>query len=164
MDRVMCYIMTWRFTLSVLSKVVKVEICGSGGYGFESTSHMPRNMVSGKPSTRMARQMDLSPPLDFYFMFTRTDVWEYVLHGRQKYGFCSRATDVCPAQLVCVRSYSRLWWPWSITRNMREMVAWNDLWMFPGVWVRFTLQGWIQFRNRPLLTMIETAYPFCHIE
>jgi hypothetical protein len=23
-------------------------------------------------------------------MFTRTDVWEYVLHGRQEYGFCSR--------------------------------------------------------------------------
>jgi hypothetical protein len=58
-------------------------------------------MVSGKPSTRMARQMDLSPPLDFYFMFTRTDVWEYVLHGRQEYGFCSRATDVCPAHIGC---------------------------------------------------------------
>jgi hypothetical protein len=32
----------------------------------------------------MARQMDAFPPLDFYFMFTRTDVWEYVLHGRQE--------------------------------------------------------------------------------
>jgi hypothetical protein len=32
-------------------------------------------MVSGKPSTQMARQMDALPPLDFYFMFTRTDVW-----------------------------------------------------------------------------------------
>jgi hypothetical protein len=58
-------------------------------------------MVSGKPSTRMARQMDLSPPLDFYFMFTRTDVWEYVLHGRQEYGICSRATEVCPAHIGC---------------------------------------------------------------
>jgi hypothetical protein len=74
-------------------------MCGSGGQVFESTSHMPRNMVSGKPSTRMARQMDTSPPLDFYFMFTRTDVWEYVLQGRQEYGFCSRATDVCPAHI-----------------------------------------------------------------
>jgi hypothetical protein len=34
----------------------------------------------------MARQMDMSPPLDFYFMFTHTDVWEYVLQGRQEYG------------------------------------------------------------------------------
>jgi hypothetical protein len=55
-------------------------------------------MVSGKPNTRLARQMDALPPLDFYFMFTRTDVWEYVLYGRQEYGFCSRATDVCPAR------------------------------------------------------------------
>jgi hypothetical protein len=59
----------------------------------------------------LARQMDALPPLDFYFMFTRTDVWEYVLHGRQEYGFCSRATDVCPARVMCVRSCSRLWWP-----------------------------------------------------
>jgi hypothetical protein len=36
---------------------------------------------------------------------------------------CSRATDVCPAQLVCVRSYSRLWWPCSTSRNERQMVA-----------------------------------------
>jgi hypothetical protein len=33
----------------------------------------------------MARQMDMSPPLNFYFMFTRTDVWECVLQGRQEY-------------------------------------------------------------------------------
>jgi hypothetical protein len=33
----------------------------------------------------MARQMDMSPPLDFYFMFTPTDVLEYVLHGRREY-------------------------------------------------------------------------------
>jgi hypothetical protein len=31
MDRVMCSIMTWRFTLSVLIKVDKVAVCGSGG-------------------------------------------------------------------------------------------------------------------------------------
>jgi hypothetical protein len=31
--------------------------------------------------------------------------------------------DVCPAQLVCVRSYSRLWWPCSTTRNERQTVA-----------------------------------------
>jgi hypothetical protein len=31
MDKVMCSIMTCRFTLSVLTKVVKVAVCGSGG-------------------------------------------------------------------------------------------------------------------------------------
>jgi hypothetical protein len=38
-------IITWRFTLSILIKVVKVAVCVSGGEAFESTSHMPRNMV-----------------------------------------------------------------------------------------------------------------------
>jgi hypothetical protein len=36
-------------------KSFKVEKCGSGGYVFESSSHMPRNMVSGKPSNQSAR-------------------------------------------------------------------------------------------------------------
>jgi hypothetical protein len=31
MDRVMCYVMTGKFTLSILIKVVKVAVCGSGG-------------------------------------------------------------------------------------------------------------------------------------
>jgi hypothetical protein len=30
-DRVMRCIMTWKFTLSVSLKVVKVDMCGSGG-------------------------------------------------------------------------------------------------------------------------------------
>jgi hypothetical protein len=94
----------------------------------------------------MARQMDMSPPLDLYFMFTCTDVWEYVLQGRQEYGSCSCATDVCLAQLVCVRFCSRLWWPWSITQNMRETVASERSLDVPSVCVRFTLQGWIRFR------------------
>jgi hypothetical protein len=41
----MCNIMNRKVTPSVLIKVDKVEVCGSGGYAFESTSHMPRNMV-----------------------------------------------------------------------------------------------------------------------
>jgi hypothetical protein len=36
-------------------------VCGSGGYAFESTSHMPRNMVSGKPSNQLARGVDIPP-------------------------------------------------------------------------------------------------------
>jgi hypothetical protein len=108
---------------------------------------MPRNMVSGKPSNRSARQVDIPPTTRFYFIFTRTNVWEYVLQGRQEYGFCSRATDVCPAQLVCVRSYSRLWWPWSMTRNERQTVASELSLDVPSVCVRFTLQGWISIQE-----------------
>jgi hypothetical protein len=56
---------------------------------------------------------------------------------------CSRATDVCPAQLVCVdvcpaqlvcvRSYSRLWWPYSTSRNERQTVALELSWDIPSV-------------------------------
>jgi hypothetical protein len=38
-------IMTRKVTPSVLIKVDKVVVCGSGGSAFESTSYMPRNMV-----------------------------------------------------------------------------------------------------------------------
>jgi hypothetical protein len=31
MDGVMCSKMTWKFTLSMLIKIDKVEVCGSGG-------------------------------------------------------------------------------------------------------------------------------------
>jgi hypothetical protein len=41
MDGVMCGIMTWKVTPSVLIKVDKVVVCGSCGQAFESTSHMP---------------------------------------------------------------------------------------------------------------------------
>jgi hypothetical protein len=40
-----CSIMAWEFTPSLLINVDKVAVCGSGGYAFESTSQMPRNMV-----------------------------------------------------------------------------------------------------------------------
>jgi hypothetical protein len=43
---------------------------------------------------------------------------------------CSRATHVCPAQLVCVRSYSRLWWPCSMSRNESKRLRRNYRWMF----------------------------------
>jgi hypothetical protein len=52
---------------------------------------------------------------------------------------CSRATDVCPAQLVCVRSYSCLWWPYSTTWNERQTVSSKWSLDVPSVWVRFTL-------------------------
>jgi hypothetical protein len=52
---------------------------------------------------------------------------------------CSRATDVHPAHWMCVWSYSRLWWPWSTSRNERQMVALERSLDVPGMWVRFTL-------------------------
>jgi hypothetical protein len=51
-DGVMYGIMTWKDTPSVLIKVDKVAVCGSYGQVFESTRHMPWNMLSGKPSNR----------------------------------------------------------------------------------------------------------------
>jgi hypothetical protein len=54
-------------------------VCGSGGLAFESTSHMPRNMVSGKPSNRSARGVDIPPTTRNLVFRTHTDVREYVL-------------------------------------------------------------------------------------
>jgi hypothetical protein len=45
MDGVMYNIMIRKVTPSMLIKVDKVAVCGSGGQAFESTSHMPWNMV-----------------------------------------------------------------------------------------------------------------------
>jgi hypothetical protein len=78
--------------------------------------------VSGKPSNRSARQVDI-PPITRNLVFLthrRAGVRSAQRTGVQS---CSRATDVCPAQLVCVRSYSRLWWPCFTTWNERQMVA-----------------------------------------
>jgi hypothetical protein len=46
---------------SMLIKVDMVTVCGSCGQVFESTSHMSRIMVSGKPSNRSARGVDIPP-------------------------------------------------------------------------------------------------------
>jgi hypothetical protein len=58
-------------------------------------------MVSGKPSNQSARQVDIPPTTRIIWFFSRADMREYVLHGRQEYGFCSRATDICPAHIGC---------------------------------------------------------------
>jgi hypothetical protein len=121
-------------------------------------------MVSGKSSNQSARQVGIPPTTRLIWFFSRTDLWEYVLHGRQEYGFCSHAIDVCPAQLVCVRSCKSLVVACSTTRNERQTVASEQLVDVPSVCVRFTLQGLNSIQNRPLLTKIETAYPFYHRE
>jgi hypothetical protein len=46
---------------------------------FESTSYMPRNMVSGKPSNRSARGVDIPPTTHNLVFRTHTDVREYIL-------------------------------------------------------------------------------------
>jgi hypothetical protein len=104
------------------------------------------------------------PPLDLYVMFTRTDLWEYVLHGRQEYGFCSHATDVCPARVMCVRSYKSLVVACPRVGMKGKRLLWNDLWMFQACVLGLPCKVESRFRNRPPLMMNETAYPFCHIE
>jgi hypothetical protein len=75
---------------------------------------MPRNMVSGKPSKRSARQVDIPPTTRNLVFLThrRAGVRSARRTGVRS---CSRATGV--------RSYSRLWWPCSTTRNERQTVA-----------------------------------------
>jgi hypothetical protein len=117
-------------------------------------------MVSGKPSNQSARQVGIPSTTRLIWFFSCTDLWEYVLHGRQEYGFCSRATDICSAQLVCVRSCKSLVVACSTTRNERQTVASEQSLDVPSVWVRFTLQGWIRFRIVRLSRGLRLLIPF----
>jgi hypothetical protein len=121
-------------------------------------------MVSGKPSNQSARQMDKPSTTRLIWFFSRTDLWEYVLHGRQEYGFCSRATDVCPAHIGCAYGpASRLWWPVPQPGMKGKRLLRNDHWMFQACVLGLPCK--VKFDlDRPPLTRIETAYPFCHIE
>jgi hypothetical protein len=88
-----------------------------------------------------------------------------VLLGNQEYEFCSRATDVRPALWKCVcpavacdGSDPR------VGMNGKRLLR-NDPLVFQACVLGLPLQGFeYRFRNRPPLTMIETAYPLCHIE
>jgi hypothetical protein len=77
---------------------------------------------SSKRSNQSARLVDIPPTTRnlVFLMHRRVGVRSAPRTGVQS---CSRATDVCPAQLVCVRSYSHLWWPYSMSRNERQTVA-----------------------------------------
>jgi hypothetical protein len=88
---------------------------------------MPQKMVSGKPSNQSARQVGIPPTTRLIWFFSRTDLWEYVLRGRQEYGFCSRATDVCPAQVVCVRSCKSLVVACPQSGMKGKRLLWNNL-------------------------------------
>jgi hypothetical protein len=89
-------------------------------------------MVSGKPSNRSAQQVDIPPTTRNLVFLTHRRAG---VRSTQRTGIrsCSRATDVCPAQLVCVRSYSRLWWPCSTTRNERQTVGSEQPFGVPSV-------------------------------
>jgi hypothetical protein len=84
-------------------------------------------MVSGKPSNRSARGVDIPSTTRNFVFCTRTDVREYILQRMrvrptvthtvgvrfaQRIGVrsCSRATGVRLAHWMCLWSYSRLWW------------------------------------------------------
>jgi hypothetical protein len=73
--------MTWKDTPSVLIKVDKVVVCGSCGQVFECTSHMLRNMESGKSSNQSARGVEIPSTTRNLVFRTRTDMREYVPHS-----------------------------------------------------------------------------------
>jgi hypothetical protein len=102
---------------------------------------MPWNMVSGKPSNQLARQLDSSPTtriLFYVYTHRRVGVRSAEQTGIQSY---SRAVGVCPVHWMCIRSCSRLWWHCFTTWNERQTVASEWPIGIPSMWVRLTLQG-----------------------
>jgi hypothetical protein len=91
-------------------------------------------------------------------------VWEYVPQGRQEYGFCSRATDVCPVHIGCAYGLAVACGGPDPRLGMKgKRLLRNDLWMFQACVLGLPCK--VKFDlNRPPLTRIEIAYPFCHIE
>jgi hypothetical protein len=132
---------------------------------FESTNHMPRNMVSGKPSNQSARGVDIPPT-------TRLASSGYLCSmcgntcckGNQEYRFCSRATGVRPALWKCVWSCSRLWWTCPQVGMKGKRLLWNGRVAIQACELGLPCKVESRFRNRPPLTMHETTYPLFHIE
>jgi hypothetical protein len=86
-------------------------------------------MVSGKPSNRSARGVDIPPPLVIWF-FKRTNVREYVPHSRQEYGhvvtlqtYVLHIGRVYGPTVTCGGTDPRV-------RMKGKRLLWNDHWMF----------------------------------
>jgi hypothetical protein len=103
-------------------------------------------MVSGKPSNRSARGVDIPPPLVIWF-FTRTDVREYILHSRQEY-------DHVVALQTYVLHIGCAYGPTVACGGIDPRVGMkgkrllrNDRWMFQACELGLPLQGFeIRFR------------------
>jgi hypothetical protein len=88
-----------------------------------------------------------------------------VLLGNQEYGFCSRTTDVRPALWKCVCPAVACGGSDPRVGMKGKRLLRNDPLVFQACVLGLSLQGFeSRFRNRPPLTMNETAYPLYHIE
>jgi hypothetical protein len=119
--------------------------------------------VSGKPSSQSARGVDIPPTTRLLLLVTWFDWGNTCCKGNQEYGFCSRATDVCPARVMCVCSCSRLWWTCPRVGMKGKRLLRSKCWMFQAC--ELGLPCKVKFdSNRPLLTKIETAWSLYHTE
>jgi hypothetical protein len=121
--------------------------------------------VSGKPSSQSARGVDIPPTTCIWFFWLLMFDWgNTCCKGNQEYGFCSRATDVCPALWECVCSCSRLWWTCPRVGMKGKRLLRNYRWMFQACELGLPCKVENSILNRPLLTKIETAWSLYHIE
>jgi hypothetical protein len=85
--------------------------------------------------------------------------------GNQEYGFCSRATDVCPAHIGCAYVPAVACGGSDPRVGMKgKRLLRNDPVVFQACGLGLPCKVESRFRNRPPLTMNETTYPFYHIE
>jgi hypothetical protein len=126
---------------------------------------MPRNMVSGKPSNQSARGVDIPPTTRLASSgYLSSTCGNTCCKGNQEYKFYSRAIDVCPALWKCVWSCSHLWWTCPRVGMKGKRLLRNDPMVFQACELGLPCKVEFRFRNRPPLTMNETAYPLYHIE
>jgi hypothetical protein len=108
--------------------------------------------VSGKPSSQSARGVDIPPTTCICFFWLLMFNWgNTCCKGNQKYGFCSRATNVCGGSDPRVGMKGK--------RLLR-----NDPLVFQACELGLPCKVENSIQNRPLLTKIETAWSLYHIE
>jgi hypothetical protein len=99
-------------------------------------------MVSGKPSNKSARGVDIPPTTCiWFFLVTRFDVWEYVLPGNQEYGrvvalqtYVLHIGCVYGPAVACDGSYPR------VGMKGKRLLR-NNLWMFRACELGLPLQA-----------------------
>jgi hypothetical protein len=119
-------------------------------------------MVSGKPSNRSARGVDIPPTTRILVFRTRTDVQEYVPHSRQEYGHVV-ALQTYVLHIGCAYGPTiACGGPDPRVRMKGKRLLQNDHWMFQACELGLPLQGYeTRFRivrfSRRLRLLIPSA-------
>jgi hypothetical protein len=130
-DGVMCNIMERNDTPSLLLNWLRSRCVPIGVKRLKVLTTCCEFWVSGKPSNQLGRGVDIPPTTRLASSsYLSSTCGNTCCKGNQEYGFCSRATDICPALWKCVWSCNRLWWTCPRVGMKGKRLLQNHRWMF----------------------------------